>query len=975
MDDNEDGLQRFLRTQSVGRVSHDNSSAGAGYVPSEATTEQEYTVRVSSFTSNGTRGIHHGQASLNGHGHGLRNVAMCPEHGRALCQFSSACCVHKPVDCTYCPAPRSCCCIHHAGDCCYCVVPSSFSRQTVSANSSGESGSSDSDSSDDTSSSSCVETSDETTARGSVQGSSHGSVEGSVQGGFIPGASAQGSVQSEVYKPEPYDQAQAQPYYQGRLEAQQLAHDSHSQVHQAGDQAQGQSLSQLFGQLNGQVQYPVQGPVYQAQVEAQQPAEQLSQSTQAQSESQCQSFGQPNDQAYCPVEQIHYQAQHFAEGSDQNNVQHLPKDHSHGQTGDHTQQGQYQTQNLTKDRADGQESHEQDPTASHEEHNQVQQTGDQAQAKSQNEKLGRFQWADEVEEELAQLQETNNAHDLVQRAENDTRHHHQSQTEVTTHDHAQDQSLTEGNSRLQWADEVEEYLSKGQSQDDKVDQVQQMDSQSHKDQLDDKGQNYANKDVEDHAQGNQDQGQDNSAQPVQPAQPEDQPQEHTLDLAMGQPQSHVHVQTGTQAQDETQHKAEQQPEQQQQKTSNQAEINARNQIEDDQSQASSRALTTYTLKLLETGNYSDSRLIIQMPMNNLYPIPFPTHKVLLSRSARLASLLSANSDTGDIEATTGETFSMIKAFETALQNLYGAPYLTPQHLKVATADALGYELAADKFETLIMSADLTIHEAMADYAMCYLASGVFLGELGVVEAALKLAIHAVHPDNVEALLAFVLQPGRVLFRSPTATVTAEAATLAANREIGLDERLAELARTALVRLFGPLGVPFKLYISARPTRTAMFPDRIPASLRMYPGSILANPKLAEVKFGSFASVAESRPAPEVERASGVLLALSFEMLKIAFVVLDERGLLTEEVARAVVVEREARRFYALRVYAMFRARCDTELKQFGKKRSKKLKKDNGIKDDEIKVLGYREAIVLKDEKVSLVRDWVGLEAP
>lgn len=318
---------------------------------------------------------------------------------------------------------------------------------------------------------------------------------------------------------------------------------------------------------------------------------------------------------------------------------------------------------------------------------------------------------------------------------------------------------------------------------------------------------------------------------------------------------------------------------------------------------------------------------------------------------------------------------MIKAFETALQNLYGLPYLTPGTLKAATAEALGYEGVVDELEALLPVA-FPIRAAMADYTLCYIASGAFLGDTGVVETGMRLAIHIAHSDNLELLLSFALRPGRLLFRSPAATVTPEAATAAAAKDVSLDRHLATLIRIALGRLFEPLGSSFELYISAQPSRTVSFPDRIPASLRAYPGSILENPKLAEVKFGSFASVAELRPRPEVERASGVLLALSFDALKIAFGVLDERGLLTEEVATAVVIEREARRFYALRVYAMFKTRCDKEGKQFGKKRVKKLKRENGIKDEEIRTLGYRESIVMEEEKkFALAKEWVGLEAP
>ncbi|PTU17153.1 hypothetical protein P175DRAFT_0488174 [Aspergillus ochraceoroseus IBT 24754] len=46
---------------------------------------------------------------------------QCQTHGRSLCQFSSSCCVHKPVTDCGCPPKHSCCCTHHFGDCCHCV--------------------------------------------------------------------------------------------------------------------------------------------------------------------------------------------------------------------------------------------------------------------------------------------------------------------------------------------------------------------------------------------------------------------------------------------------------------------------------------------------------------------------------------------------------------------------------------------------------------------------------------------------------------------------------------------------------------------------------------------------------------------------------------------------------------------------------------------------------------------------------------
>ena len=647
------------------------------------------------------------------------------------------------------------------------------------------------------------------------------------------------------------------------------------------------------------------------------------------------------------------------EKTDQSHVENLAQDYTQDQSQDERDGQVLQTEDVVEDQSqsqidNSQSTHDQ---TENEGHFQNSQAGDHVQHQSQDEKYQILQTedvtGDHAQGHPGQDENTQNAvQDPTEKVHSQDQSRNEKDGQVQQEYHAQGhqgQSENTQNAAQDHQGQPEEKIhnhSQDQSRNEKDGQVQQEDhAQGHQGQ---------SENTQNAAQGHHEQQEDNAQNAAQIL-TEDPTQQQALTLPREQAES--------KSQDQTRHKS-----------GNQTDGQAQSQEEEDQAQAAPRALIAFTLNLLETSTFSDCRLIIKMPMNNLHPIPFPTHKVLLSRSARLVTLLDANKATGDIEATTGDTFSMIKAFETALQNLYGSPYLTPGTLKAATADALGYEGAVDEIETLLPVA-FPIRAAMADYTLCYIASGAFLGDRGVVETAARLAIQIVHSDNIEMMLSFALQPGRLLFRSPSATVSPEAAVAAAGKDVSLDMHLLALLKKALGCLFEAIGEPFTVYASARPGRTTTFPDRIPASLREHPGSVVMNPKLADVKFGSLTSVSESRPRVEVERASGVLLSLSFEALKVAFEMLDERGLWTEEAAGAVVAEREKRRVYALRVYAMFRARVDKEVEQFGKKRAKKLKREYGIKEEEVKVLGYRESIVVKDSKIGLVRDWIGLQAP
>jgi len=378
--------------------------------------------------------------------------------------------------------------------------------------------------------------------------------------------------------------------------------------------------------------------------------------------------------------------------------------------------------------------------------------------------------------------------------------------------------------------------------------------------------------------------------------------------------------------------------------------------------ASDASLRTHILTLLEAESFTDSCINLHSPRNSFY-LTFHTHKALLARSPRLAAILtflahspsndSKNTSEVEIEVLVGETFYMLKAFETALQNLYGLPLLNRQNLPRFTMMAMGYT-----GEDVHRTVKFGMSAATADFAICYAVSGAFLGLSEIMETGMNLAMESVDWENIEMVLYFALSVSKFLITCPGDPLSLQ---FLAEQEL-VNTWIPRLRTYVLIFIATYLQhlqqqkESFELYISAQ---SKGMPDRIPEHLRKVPGSILSNPKLAEVKFGSFGSVEEQQKInPNVVLISAILIGLPYKLLQEAFDIMVERKVLNENQASTIVIEREARRLYALRVWGAQR------MDHGG----------GGIGDDEeIKELGYREIVTRKNGKVLLERVWVGLK--
>ncbi|RHZ64015.1 uncharacterized protein CDV56_109108 [Aspergillus thermomutatus] len=387
------------------------------------------------------------------------------------------------------------------------------------------------------------------------------------------------------------------------------------------------------------------------------------------------------------------------------------------------------------------------------------------------------------------------------------------------------------------------------------------------------------------------------------------------------------------------------------------------------------SLAAYVLRLYDSDEFHDCRILLKSGKDNFPPITIRTHKVLIARSPLLASILKSpatKQEIPEIVAMAGENFLLVKAFGIALQSLYGLALLNQKRLRSMTLFSLGYT------EESIKSSPYPINTALADFAMCYASSGAFLQRRDIVETGIKLIVEAINWDNIELIFYFGFCISKFLITapqiaepeesSPDQPVTDNQGTpdKANDANDELQTKWApHLLTAALDFVISRMEAGFTLFPQAH---CKGMPDRIPEYLHSSPTPSLPNPKLAEVKFGSFAALEEQKQGPEIVTTSAVLVCLPFKHLKEAFVKMNARRILSSNLAQAILLEREQRRVQALRAFARLRAQSsEQEI------------------PSEILELGYREFFTSRNVfsdteddsataslEISLEREWIGL---
>ncbi|KAL4956139.1 hypothetical protein BDW69DRAFT_181846 [Aspergillus filifer] len=432
---------------------------------------------------------------------------------------------------------------------------------------------------------------------------------------------------------------------------------------------------------------------------------------------------------------------------------------------------------------------------------------------------------------------------------------------------------------------------------------------------------------------------------------------------------------------------------------------------------SSEEFSNSMIGKMESNDMCDIQLTLLFKHDQVYPIVIKAHKCIVSRSGLVAKLLENPYYSQEIQAVAGENFILFKPWEQIVHYLYGRPALTPQTLKPMTLDALGYDPYPQPGDE--PDYPFSLQSAMLDMALGYAVCAAFFYLQPQVDTAFTLALDLLSWETVEHVLHFGLRTETFAVTLPNtqrdpspSNEGASANDRASARSIhpypipDLQSNWSRrLVASAIHFIVDHIQPNFELYCDAQ---SGTVPDRIPDFLKTSPPSpsaaaapvadtveeevstaeavivamstpptpsaaVANNPRLADVKFGSFPAASEEmvqhtktiitsgrssqtsphqqhqaqtqasipttptpqskhskpsagplvvtssspspEPGPEITIPSAIFLSLPFYELRLAFDMLLKRGVLSATLAKAIVLERETRRRAALRSYA------------------------------------------------------------
>lgn len=354
--------------------------------------------------------------------------------------------------------------------------------------------------------------------------------------------------------------------------------------------------------------------------------------------------------------------------------------------------------------------------------------------------------------------------------------------------------------------------------------------------------------------------------------------------------------------------------------------------------------SAYLLRAFKSGEFADYQLHLESPLSRFYAMTFLAHGLVIARSPCLYSRMQFIERAGEqkiLTITTGNSFLQPKAFEIAVQNLYGLPLVKESQLASQVFLTLGHESGGGIRDSGGKVA--SCYNARMDFALCYAASGAFLANSSIVRRGIQLAVSAINWETVETALRFGLAASSFTLAcaddvqqqeafnrgfsendsvGSSASEHGDAARVANSWETsyfvantlnqGLVEAHApEVLRKALEFMAESTPSDFELYSDAQPT---VMPGRVPDIFGRATSRISS-----VVKFGELGTASDDKPAADVLSrettvASAIMISLPFKNLRKLFKSMRSRGRLTQKLVEDVVAERERRRVRALRAF-------------------------------------------------------------
>ena len=385
-----------------------------------------------------------------------------------------------------------------------------------------------------------------------------------------------------------------------------------------------------------------------------------------------------------------------------------------------------------------------------------------------------------------------------------------------------------------------------------------------------------------------------------------------------------------------------------------------NKVEPEPEHEDNELLTTHLLRMFKSGDFADYHLLLESNMCRFYPVAHLVHGLLLSRSHSMAGRMRPIETYGcrkQLRARSGSSFIQPKAFEVALMNMYSLPLVDRVLLGSQSFLSLGFECNPRKFCGDFPSTPI----ARMDFALCYAASGAFLGDKGILRRGIQLAVDEINWDTIEAALRFGMDAASFAI---TCFDDVEP-DMGVSRDGSIDGSPSDVPALTpsyvspftfnqeLVDVWGPMVLHKALGFLAEnlPTDLELDPGAQPTLMQdRFPEiSGLSNTQIPSLKFGDF-----TKYSRETTTASAVLASLPFNHLRKLIKFMRSKGRLNPTLAETIIAERERRRIRAVRVFTSNPGYTDTPFPHS---------------------LGWEEAVQVSDGdvsvKISLVKTWKG----
>ncbi|WEW59068.1 hypothetical protein PRK78_004536 [Emydomyces testavorans] len=173
---------------------------------------------------------------------------------------------------------------------------------------------------------------------------------------------------------------------------------------------------------------------------------------------------------------------------------------------------------------------------------------------------------------------------------------------------------------------------------------------------------------------------------------------------------------------------------------------------DAQIQPEIEPVTDYLLRAFRSCVRSDYQLNLQSTKAEYPPLSFYPHSLVMWRNSHLSEIIRKIENqqlSRTINLVAEDCFSDPRAFDVALQNIYGAPLASERQLSSPNILTFGWGRQSGAIGRM-------------NFACSYLSSGAFLAERAIIQRAIRLIISLLDWNTVETLVHFGLDSTKFL---------------------------------------------------------------------------------------------------------------------------------------------------------------------------------------------------------------------